>query len=133
MPIDYKTYPPNWKSEIVPRILKRANYKCEQCGRMHGQQVRSYKVSYIRKRKRVYRQDWDFMDPLNEGGKLVTVILTVAHLDHDHWNFSVKDERLRALCQLCHLRNDAQHKADKREKLPEFRDPLQLDIFAGNG
>jgi len=32
MPIDYSRYPKNWTSEIVPRILKRANNKCEFCG-----------------------------------------------------------------------------------------------------
>ena len=32
MPIDYKKYPKNWKSEIRPSILKRANNCCEFCG-----------------------------------------------------------------------------------------------------
>lgn len=32
MPIDYKNYPPNWLTEIRPRILKRAKNKCEFCG-----------------------------------------------------------------------------------------------------
>lgn len=129
MPINYKTYPANWKTEIVPRILKRANHKCEQCARYQGQQVRSFKLDFVRKHKRVYRQEWHDSAEWNEGGKLVTVILTVAHLDHDHWNFSVKDDRLRALCQLCHLRYDAQMKADKRGLVQRTPNPLQLDIF----
>ena len=29
MPIDYKKYPPNWLTEIRPRILKRAGGRCE--------------------------------------------------------------------------------------------------------
>jgi hypothetical protein len=29
MPIDYSKYPPNWKSEIRPRIMNRANNTCE--------------------------------------------------------------------------------------------------------
>lgn len=32
MPIDYKKYPKNWLSEIRPRVLKRADNKCEFCG-----------------------------------------------------------------------------------------------------
>ncbi len=32
MPCDYSIYPPNWLSEIRPRILARANNKCEVCG-----------------------------------------------------------------------------------------------------
>lgn len=36
MPIDYSKYPPNWKTEIRPRILNRANNKCECCGIPNG-------------------------------------------------------------------------------------------------
>lgn len=32
MPIDYKKYPKNWRSEIRPAILERAKHKCEFCG-----------------------------------------------------------------------------------------------------
>ena len=32
MPINYQNYPKNWKSEIRPQILERANNKCEFCG-----------------------------------------------------------------------------------------------------
>ncbi len=39
MPIDYSKYPPNWKTEIVPAILKRANNKCEFCGVENGKDL----------------------------------------------------------------------------------------------
>ena len=42
--------------------------------------------------------------------KKVKVVLTVAHLDHDEENHEVKDERLAALCQWCHLNYDAKEK-----------------------
>ena len=42
--------------------------------------------------------------------KKVRVILTIAHLDHDETNESVTDDRLKAMCQLCHLRYDAKEK-----------------------
>ena len=42
--------------------------------------------------------------------KKVKVVLTIAHLDHDETNLSVRDERLKAMCQLCHLRYDAKEK-----------------------
>ncbi len=29
MPLDYKDYPPNWKTEIVPAIRKRSDDRCE--------------------------------------------------------------------------------------------------------
>lgn len=74
MPIDYKKYPLNWLSEIRPRILKRAENKCENCG------IGNYVI--------------------RNGSKIV---LTIAHLDHDADNWNVIDDRLAALCQKCHF------------------------------
>ena len=37
---------------------------------------------------------------------LIIIILTIVHLDHDVDNHQVKDERLAALCQKCHLDYD---------------------------
>ena len=50
MPIDYTKYPPNWKSEIVPRILKRADNKCELCGLENKQKIYSLRL-YVRSNK----------------------------------------------------------------------------------
>lgn len=84
---DPKRYPPNWYSEIRPRILTRANNKCEFCG------VKNYTIK-------------------PNGTK---VILTIAHLDHDPENWEVQDNRLRALCQGCHLGYDIKrHVANRR-------------------
>ncbi len=90
MPCDYSKYPPNWKSEIRPRILKRANNCCEECG------VANYSIV-----ERTYPNGFK---------KNVKIILTIAHLDHDEENWNVKDDRLKALCQLHHLRYDAKEK-----------------------
>ncbi len=53
---------------------------------------------------------WELMpegheaDMLAEFGvKFTKIILTIAHLDHDHKNHQVTDDRLAALCQRCHL------------------------------
>jgi len=43
-----------------------------------------------------------------------TVVLTVAHMDHDPTHND--RDNLRALCQRCHLRYDANHKAKTRIK-----------------
>ncbi len=40
--------------------------------------------------------------------KHIRVILTIAHLDHDAENHDVALDRLKAMCQLCHLRYDKQ-------------------------
>lgn len=90
MPIDYKKYPPNWKTEIRPAVLKRAHNRCEFCG------VENHSI----------RPDG------------VKVVLTIAHLDHDEENWNVSLDRLRALCQRCHLRYDSEDRG-KRMKLKE--------------
>lgn len=77
-----KLYPPDWK-EISKRIrFERAGNKCEWCG------AENHKPHPIT-------------------GGMVT--LTVAHLDHNPANCD--EGNLRALCNACHLRYDAQHHA----------------------
>lgn len=88
MVIDYKKYPPNWKKEIRPRILERANHKCEFCG------VDNYSIRF-------------------NGKKDIKVVLTIAHLDHDPDNWDVEDERLAALCQKCHMNYDKNGKQNR--------------------
>src|SRR5690606_29576871 len=126
MPIDYSKYPPNWKSEIRPRIMKRANNTCEcdGCDFKHLEEVWS-----VKKNGRVtgWYRSFDEADSMpktiesrknpktrrNEtipNPKKVKVILTIAHLDHDETNHNVSDDRLMAMCQLCHLRYDAKEK-----------------------
>lgn len=87
MPINYEKYPPNWKTEIRPRILTRDGYRCKFCGIAHNS------IAVGEKSRRMYR-----------------VVLTIAHLDHDPENWEVSDERLVALCQRCHLKYDRQMK-----------------------
>lgn len=118
MPIDYSKYPPNWKSEIRPRILKRANDCCENCGiKNYTEGIRSKKELvedidvYITDCATMPEQmlidkwskDWDKL-------KWIKIILTIVHLDHDPENWEVKDDRLKALCQKCHLSYDRKHK-----------------------
>lgn len=119
MPIDYSRYPENWKSEIVPRILKRADNKCEWCALENRQIVQSVTlrlqdVDGRYKRKRfwlVNDSDLRRMLPFShEKPNPVRVVLTVAHLDHDETNHDVADDRLAALCQYCHLNYDSSEK-----------------------
>lgn len=115
MPIDYSKYPKNWLSEIRPRIMARANNKCEMCGLEHNQIIYSIKL-YIRNNGYKYRSIWfsrkqdALRETLNNTIKQVKVILTIAHLDHDETNLNIKDNRLKAMCQICHLRYDAKEK-----------------------
>ena len=77
--MDRSLYPPDWE-QISNRIrFQRAGGVCEQCGAVHGQ---PHPVTGSR------------------------VVLTTAHLDHNPANCT--DDNLKALCQRCHLRYDAQ-------------------------
>lgn len=128
MPIDYKKYPSNWK-HIRERILKRAENKCECCG------VENYKYIFrgVLQGKEVYQdneaniydasnsnfllQDYYAMiEPLSkkQNQRAIKVVLTISHLDHDEENHNVTDDRLKAMCQLCHLRYDAKEKSKRK-------------------
>lgn len=119
MPIDYSKYPPNWKNEIVPRILERDGNSCKQCGLGNGSEVMSLAL-WVREGTRYkVRRFWlsDASDiarmslyALPNETKPVKVVLTIAHLDHDEENHDVADDRLAAMCQWCHLNYDASEK-----------------------
>lgn len=133
MPIDYSRYPSNWKSEIVPRILERENHKCKWCGLDNKQKVWSVPL-FIRaagryKIKRFWISDESDMERMKPSAcddvKLVTVVLTIAHLDHDELNHDVQDDRLAALCQVCHLNYDAPEKS-RRGSISKSQPSLDL-------
>jgi hypothetical protein len=125
MPIDYKKYPPNWLTEIRPRIIKRAKNicECDGCNFKHLEEV--WAVKY-RGRTTGWFRDFEEANTMPKtiesrydknkkcktipNPKKVKVILTIAHLDHDETNMNVSDDRLKAMCQLCHLRYDAKEK-----------------------
>lgn len=133
MPIDYKKYPPNWKTEIVPRIIKRAKNCCEFCG------IQNYKVrrknNVLRKHESHptnfgnYKSAKEISEHLNSfcadgEGKWSVVVLTIAHLDHDSENHSVSDDRLKALCQSCHLNYDlSRHKMKRKFGMDVYKQP----------
>lgn len=116
MPIDYKKYPPNWKTEIVPAIIERSNNQCEKCGLDNSSSVWGIKLWIKDKGRYKLRSIWfsserDAIREATHGSvRKIRVVLTIAHLDHDELNHDVKLERLQALCQCCHLRMDAKEK-----------------------
>ena len=87
-PENKKRYPANCK-QIRESILERAHNRCEFCGKQNH--------TYF----------WN-----EKTGKMVKVVLTIAHLDHTPENCD--PENLRALCQACHNRYDAKHRAETR-------------------
>ncbi len=133
-PINYADYPVNWKTEIRPAILKRANNCCESC------KVENYSIvfrGFINRNqpteKEIYQDiegrvfDADnsnllFTDffasiyPLNGNpeSKAIKIVLTIAHLDHCIKNNNY--ENLRAWCQRCHNRYDSVNRRENRKK-----------------
>jgi len=101
MPINYKEYPTNWKTEIRPAVLARADNCCEFCG------IPNYTIK--------------------ENG--TKVVLTIAHLDHDKLNHDVLIDRLKALCQKCHLTYDIEHHVSNRKYGRSYRENnYKLDL-----
>jgi hypothetical protein len=112
-PCNYQDYPQNWKTEIRPAILKRANNCCEECG------IRNYSVGYRSvDQKFVECQEWLYNESkfTPDGHKVIKIILTIAHLDHDTTNNDPSN--LKALCQLHHLKHDTlHHKKNTKETI----------------
>ncbi len=142
MPCNYKNYPANWKTEIRPAILERANNCCEICGVKNRKAIfRGYIDKGTIYEKEVY-QDFegrifdasnskyikmDCYEPIeplsgNPNQKAIRVVLTVSHTDHDTSNNDYSN--LKALCQRCHLRHDIGHhkqtRSKKKKQIPLF-------------
>lgn len=108
MPIDYKKYPDNWRSEIRPAILQRAENRCEWCSAPNGMYgSRGEDGEFIPALAGEIADGMDYA-----GNKVIKIVLTVAHLNHN-----INDNRpenLAALCQRCHLSHDKdQHRASR--------------------
>ena len=128
MPCNYKNYQPNWFTEIRPRILERAKNCCEQCfvknyeiilrGEWAGMKAFKTEDGKIFNAENGEKIGEHYFGEINKKpkAKLTKVILTIAHLDHDKENFEVSDDRLKALCQRCHLVLDKEHHAEKRRE-----------------
>lgn len=129
MPIDYKNYPDNWKTEIRPAVLIRAGgdpenpvigARCESCG------VPNYAVGYwydtgfiyeeteVCKSYKSAKSKADYCNLIIWEIKTIVIVLTISHTNHDITNNDM--ENLKALCQRCHNRHDAKYRAMNRKK-----------------
>ncbi|GAB3956673.1 hypothetical protein GCM10028805_47270 [Spirosoma harenae] len=138
MPIDYSKYHPAWKK--ISRFVRRlkARNRCEHCG------VKNYAVGYWEKGiwqplcgnaeadnlgagYGTYKEARKYADEYNEHiasqdssiPRLVVIVLTVAHLDHDINNNEL--DNLAALCQRDHLNHDRRDNAKRRRYGPTGR------------
>lgn len=131
MPFDAKKYPRNWKSEIRPQILARAENKCEVCGAENGSYgYRSKSGEWYDAIDILEICEKTGLDLFEEGQPLAhcfqivdghpnptkptKIVLTIAHW-HDPDPMNCDLENLRAACQHCHLKHDAkQHQQNAR-------------------
>lgn len=131
MPCDYSKYPATWFTEIRPRILARAGEVRNKEGKILQEATcewpgctarnHAFGIRDVRGIFREARHDAPAYFKALPGARPFTVILTIAHKDHDPAN--CRDESLAAWCQFHHLKHDAQQHAktirenrDKRER-----------------
>lgn len=130
-------YPDNWATEIRPSVLARAHNSCEKCKAPNGEVIcREMDGStYMLMNGMVF--DAETGDALGwvrgseyPAGRFITVVLTIAHLDHQPENCDPAN--LRAWCQRCHLRYDqAHHNESRRQTLASRK--ASGDLFPDSG
>jgi hypothetical protein len=106
-PQNRKLYPPDWKA-ISERIrFERAKGQCECCGVWHGESgCRDVLGEFITSEE--HAAGAGLFDSNNPLPKLIKIVLTVAHLNHDPTDN--RDENLKAMCQKCHNDYDRAHR-----------------------
>ena len=137
MPCDYSKYPSNWKTEIRPAILARANNRCEECGVEKGMGIFRGTIDgepvFQTADADLFKEDGTFIMHDSEycfiectppDKKAIKVVLTISHTDHNITNNEYSN--LKALCQLHHLRHDQLHhkknSADTRNKKKKLQE-----------
>lgn len=125
MPIDYSKYPSNWKTEIRPAILERAGNCCEECGvKNYSRGARDFNGEWFDEMQiDNMNSDTGFWHFQSMHVKIIKIVLTIAHMDHDITNN--KYSNLKALCQKCHLNHDKEHHRKNTKETIKNRKGLQ--------
>ncbi|MFC7514581.1 hypothetical protein ACFQUU_06155 [Herbaspirillum sp. GCM10030257] len=128
-------YPANWKA-IRAAILARAGNACEGCGVPNRSRI----VRGVGESADTFMDMDGYVFDADNGvqlgrvchfdyegtGKWIDVVLTIAHLDHTPENCNPAN--LRAWCQRCHLRYDAEHHA-KNSRATRRAKQNNLELF----
>jgi hypothetical protein len=104
-------YGPEWDRLAARLKAERAGQRCEcrgECGRPADGGTVGHLVEDGRCGKRAGQLY------VSTSGRHVTVVLTVAHLDHDPEVWPPDEARLRVMCQGCHLHYDREHHRHSR-------------------
>lgn len=100
MPMDRSKYPVDWEA-ISQQAREQAGFCCQQCGAPHR--------TLICRDVRNPEHWWPFDETVHgdsedDDFRVVEVVLTCAHIDHDVTNND--PDNLAVWCQLHHLRHD---------------------------
>jgi hypothetical protein len=123
-------YPPDWP-QIRARILERAKHRCEQCCVRNGAWGYRDAGTFHRVHKQgaieAVRSGREWVKPpfLLGGHRIIEIVLTIAHLDHQPENCDPSN--LRALCQRCHLAYDHEH--HQQTAYATRREGRAIDMF----
>jgi hypothetical protein len=140
MPMDRRRYPPDWP-QISRRIRERDHQRCKWCGVANNSRGARDRYDVWHDERDIDRMNSTDGDQLFPDGypKIITIILTVAHLGvpkedgqpgDRHDKMDCRDENLASLCQRCHLNYDrAEHLAVQRKNRASKRG-RQLPLFA---
>ena len=145
-PENRERYPANWKLEIRPAVLARAHNCCEKCKAPNGKTIcREFSgETFMTMDGMVFDAETGEAYGYCRGseypaGRFVTVVLTIAHLDHTPENCDgmeagaaapkpLAESNLRAWCQRCHLRYDSEHHRQTAAET-RARNSKQTDMF----
>lgn len=127
-------YPADWPA-ISAAVRARAGNRCEACGvRNHALGGRSADGRFLYAIPRGGRMPapgewaWCTDGVTEEFLRIIRIVLTVAHLNHQPED--CRPENLRALCQRCHNRHDAE--ARRRSRLARAHAAMETpDLFGG--
>lgn len=123
--MDHSRYPTNWKA-ISKRIRERDGNRCAWCGVANGAVgYREPDGRFVQLAASKEQAGMDVEYAALDGVKVITIVLTVAHLGvphpdgtpgNKHDKHDCRDENLAALCQKCHLCYDRdEHAANAAE------------------
>lgn len=133
-------YGRDWRTSTRPRILARADNRCEQCGAPNNTELTRVAgwwiewivefgvtpVPYWRDEKGVRFGNADAAP--ERKSRNIRVVLTIAHLNHVAGDD--RDENLKALCQWCHLHYDADHHRETRAIRKDAARPILQETTA---
>jgi 5-methylcytosine-specific restriction endonuclease McrA len=131
-------YPKEWP-QIRAEILERASHMCEKCKAPNRTRIArgadDDDGTYMLDTAEVFSAETgELLGQCRMSdysvARMVNVVLTIAHLDHTPENCA--PENLRAWCQRCHLRYDAEHHKGTAQETRRQRSG-QADLFAAAG